>query len=44
MTNATVSEGKVRISKDIFNQGFRDFIVANGAGTYSMGTEADASV
>ena len=44
VTNATVSEGQVRISKDIFNQGFRDFIVANGAGTYSMGTEADAAL
>ena len=43
-TEATVQEGQVRISKDIFNQGFKDFIVANGSGTYSMGSEADAAL
>ena len=31
-----VAEGQVRISKDVFNQGFKDFVIANAAGTYSV--------
>jgi len=43
-THMQVAEGQVRISKDVFNQGFKDFVVANAAGTYSVSTADDGAL
>ncbi len=42
-TRITAAEGQVQISKDIFSQGFKDFVVANAAGTYSVSSTDDGS-
>ena len=43
-TNMNVAEGQVQISKDVFNQGFKDFVIANAAGTYSVSTTDDGAL
>ena len=43
-TRITAAEGQVQISKDIFNQGFKDFVVANAAGTYSVSSTDDGAL
>ncbi len=43
-TLMNVSEGQVRISKDVFNQGFKDFVIANAAGTYAVSTSDDGAL
>ena len=43
-TTMTAGEGQVQINKDVFNSGFTDFTFANGNGTYSLGSEADAAL
>ena len=43
-TQITAGEGQVQINKDVFSSGFTDFVIANGSGTYSMGSEVDASL
>ncbi len=43
-TNITAAEGQVQINKDIFSSGFTEFVLSNGSGTYSMGSETDAGL
>ena len=43
-TNITAGEGQVQINKDIFSSGFTEFVLSNGSGTYSMGSETDAAL
>ena len=43
-TNISVAEGQVQISKDVLSQGFKDFIVGNAAGTYSVSTADDGAL
>ena len=43
-TNVSANEGQIRVSKDQFNQGFRDFVNANTGGTYSLSAGADAGL
>ena len=43
-TNISANEGQIRVSKDQFNQGFRDFVNANTGGTYSLSAGADAGL
>ena len=43
-TELNVAEGQVQISKDTFNQGFKDFVIANAAGTYSLSSDTDAAL
>jgi flagellin len=43
-TNITAAEGQVQLNKDIFSSGFTEFVLSNGSGTYSMGSETDAGL
>ena len=39
-----VQEGQVQVSKDVFSQGFKDFVIANAAGTYAVSTTDDGAL
>ena len=43
-TQMNVAEGQVQISKDVFNQGFKDFVIANAAGTYTLSSGSDGDL
>ena len=43
-TLINVQEGQVQVSKDVFSQGFKDFVIANAAGTYAVSTTDEISV
>ena len=38
-TLINVGEGQVQISKDVLSQGYKDFIIDNASGTYSLSSE-----
>ncbi len=43
-TLINVQEGQVQVSKDVFSQGFKDFVIANAAGTYAVSTTDDGAL
>ena len=41
-TNISVAEGQVQISKDVLSQGYKDFIINNASGSYSLSSQDSA--